>query len=277
MRHRRILALSAEAMLVVAAALGSGCDTFKQDIGGFMENVVPPKPVVAAQWMLDPYDAENRRRGTTLIAHSPGGGAEANVKLYRDRVENETNALVLGISIRALARHGKPEDAVLIAKHLSHPAMQVRWEVAKGLQRLHNPAVVEPIWKKLIDENEDPDVRAELATALGQYPTEDSFQSLVAVLDARELAVNEHAQASLRTMTGQDFGLDRAGWLNWRKSVSEPFTPENTFLYPTYRRKLTWLDHLNFLWPITFENPAPPVGLIPAGTRSTYQEPSAGG
>lgn len=262
-------------MLLGIVAL-PGCDTFKQDMGGFMENLVPPKPVVAAEWMLDPYDAENRRRGTTLIAHSPGGGAEPNVRLYRDRVENETNALVLAISIRALARHGAPEDAPLIASRLNHPAMQVRWEAAKGLQRLHNPAVIEPIWKKLIDENEDADVRAELATALGQYPTEDAFQSLVSVLDARELVVNERARQSLKTMTAQDFGLDRGAWLAWRRSVQNPFTPENTYVYPTYRRKLSWLDNLNLFWPITFENPGPPAGLLPAGARSTYDtQPAA--
>ncbi len=255
---------------VVALAIG-GCDAIKQDFSGLRESIVPPKPAQAAQWMLDPYDAENRRRGTTLIANSPGGGAEANVRLYRDRVQNETNPQVLAISMRALGRHGQADDALLIAKGLTHPVEQVRLESAKALQRLHHPDVVKPMWSRLVDENEDPDVRAELATALGQYPEEDVFQALATALDQRELEVNNAAHDSLATLTGQDFGLDRASWLQWRRSAGDPFASQKQYLYPTYRRKLRLLDRLNIFWPVQWESPAPPAGLVPQGTRSTYE------
>ncbi len=261
--------------VLIASAL-AGCDTFKSDFTSFTESFSPPSPVQAAEWALDPYDAENRRRGTTLLAAAPWGGSDPYIRMYRDRIATETNPQVLSISIRALSRHGFVEDARPIAEKLTYDNRSVRWEAAKGLQRIHDPGVIEPLAARVADANEDLDVRMAAATALGQYATDRSFQALVLALDARELGINDAASQSLQLVTGKDFGIDRSAWLTWYRAEAAPFAGQQPFLFPTYRRRLTLSDRLVFWAPLTFEEPGPPTGLPGTGTRSTY-EPRAGG
>lgn len=264
------------ALLALLAGALSGCDTITQDFQQFFTDIVPPTPAQAAEWALDPYDAENRRRGTTLLANAPWGGSDVYLKLYRDRVENETDPQVIAISIRALARHGDASDAVLISRRLESVWRDVRWEAALGLQRLHNPAVTAALARRVADELEDPDVREAATVALGQYAEDASFQALVAALDARELSINLAAQAALLTLTGRDFGLDRTAWLDWYRRTPNPFEDQQVYRYPTYSRPLTVWDHLAFWSPTVFESPDVPVGMT-SGRRSTYESVPAGG
>jgi hypothetical protein len=248
-----------------------GCDTIGSDTRAFLDSFNPPSPIQAAEWALDPYDAENRRRGTTLLQDAPWGGSEIYVTLYRDRVEVETDPQVLAISIRALGRWGTPEDAVLIARRLTDRSPQVRWEAAKALQRLHNPAVIEALARRVVDDDEADDVRTAAAVALGQYATDRSFQSLAVALDARALSVNNAAEWSLNILTDERFGLERQAWLAWYRHAEKPFAHEQEFLYPVYRRKLDILDYLIFWNLPQWETPGIPVGMRGNETRSTYQ------
>jgi len=268
--------LASAALAGVTALCGSlslqGCDTFGSDTRAFLDSFNPPSPIQAAEWALDPYDAENRRRGTTLLQDAPWGGSEIYVKLYRDRVEAETDPQVLAISIRALGRWGTPDDAVLIARRLTDRSQQVRWEAAQALQRLHNPAVIESLARRVVDDDESDDVRTAAAIALGQYPTDRSFQSLAVALDARALSVNNAAEWSLNILTDERFGLARQAWLAWYRHAEKPFADEREFLYPVYRRKLDILDYLVFWNLPQWETPGVPVGMRGNETRSTYQE-----
>jgi len=256
---------------VSIATLG-GCDTLGSDVGNIFQDIAPPSPRQAAEWALDPHDAENRRRGTTLLANAPWGGSDVYTTMYRDRVANELDPQVLAISIRALARWGVVDDAIPIAAHLEHPSREVRWEAARGLQRLHNPAVVAELTRRLADQNEDQGVRLESAIALGQYPQDRVFQALVAALDARELGINLEAQQSLVLLTGEDFGFDRVAWIRWYDATAEPFANQDTFYFPTFTRRVRLGDRLAFWRPLVFESPAPPAGLRDDGARSTYED-----
>ncbi|MFM1889270.1 MAG: hypothetical protein RLZZ565_27, partial [Planctomycetota bacterium] len=173
-------------------------------------------------------------------------------------------------AVQALGRWGDSKDAAKIADFLASPASLVRLSAAKALQRLHDPAVTDRIWIRLVDENEDALVRVELAIALAQYPGDRSFQALCLALDARELVVNLAAADSLRILTGQDFGLDRRTWLAWYASTAKPFASEEVFLYPTFTRKITFLDRLAFWKSYVFETPAPPRGMDENELESTY-------
>ena len=193
--------------------------------------------------------------------------------MYRDYVENETNPLVKAVAIRALGRHGTPEDAKLIAARLDEESVQVRWEAVKALQRLHQPAVVPSLLDVLRRAGEHSDVRVDAAVALGQYPQDRVFQGLVAALDARELAVNVAAERSLRMLTGQELGSDPRTWLNWYNAhADDPFEAGLEYLYPTYRRKESFFEKLAFWSRRNFEQPAPPIGLRPLSERRTYED-----
>lgn len=264
-----------KAMVAVSAlVLLCGCETIAQDFNDFTSSLTPKSPREAAVEMFDQYDPDKRREGTLLIANSPFGGTEVYLRAYRDMVQNEQDPLALAVAIRALAKHGEPADAKLIAPHLEHDNEQVRWEAAKGLQRLHNPEVVGLMLSRLRLEDESPLVRRELAVALGQYPEDRVFQGLVQALYARELSVNMAAEQSLETLTGRSLGLDPRPWQRWYNDLDRPelaFEQGDEYLFPTYHRDRRWWEYLAF-WsasPVR-EHPAPPAGLAAEGRRRTY-------
>jgi hypothetical protein len=200
-----------------------------------------------------------------LLGNSSFGGNPTYVDLYVFYVEDSTDPLVKAASIEALARHAEPKNAPLIALQLDSTYAQVRLAAAKGLQRVHAPGVADSMWKRLVDADEDSDVRVELAIALGQYPRDDVFQALCTALDQRELAVNLAAADSLRLLTAVDYGLDRREWLGWYRSAPKPFRHEVPYYYPTFQRALGLGDYLMF-WAIpTFEEPGLPAG-VPGAT-----------
>ncbi len=255
-------------MLLALAALG-GCDTIQSDFSQFVDSFSQPTPAEAAQWAADPNDRENARRGTVLLANAPWGGALPYLKLYRLYAEEAPDPLVRAAALQALGRHGDASDAVLVSKSLESPFRQVRLAAAKALQRLHDPAVADSIWPRLIDTSEDPDVRAELAIALGQYQTPAVFQALVAALSQRELAVNIAAVDALRTLTGANLGLDEDAWLRHYASTATPFAGGRVYMYPTFVRRLDIWDRLIFWMPTVFEDPDVPEGLRVMGPRRT--------
>ena len=266
----RVLGRLGPAALLLGAA--AGCETVSQDLSSFGESIMPTTPQQAARMMIDPHDPDNRRRGTVLISNAPFGGAESYLSMYRDRVRSEQDPLVKAASIAALGRFGSPGDAPAIAACLAPKEdLQVRWEAAKALQRIHDTAVVPDLLLALHRDEEHPDVRVAAAVALGQYPQDNAFQGLVEALDQPQLAINEAARQSLKTLTGQDFGLDPEPWLRWYNGAAAPFAGQGEYLYPTYRRRTTILEKLAFWSHKTFEQRGRPAGLEPP-PRRTYED-----
>ncbi len=266
------VAVAGSMLLVVNA-----CDTISSDLDAFTETFNPPTPAQAAAWAVDTTNPENQRRGIALLASAPWGGAQPYQQLYRLYVEEPTDPLVKSFALRAIGRHGDATDAPLVAKQLESPFRLVRLEAAKALQRLHDPTVADPMWKKLVDQTEESEIRAELAVALGQYPTDAVFQALIAALDHRELAVNLAALDSLQTMTGQDFGLNQSAWIAWRAqsggtaSAAAVFRTDERYLYPVFRRPKGVMDYILFWVPLSFEDPGLPIGTPSTGVRRTYE------
>ncbi len=265
------------AVIILSLGCGlclGGCETIAQDFNELGASLTPTSPREAAIDMFDQYDPDKRREGTLLISNSPFGGTEIYVTAYRDMVENERDPLVLGVAIRALAKHGDSSDARLLAPRLEHENEQVRWEAAKGLQRLHDSDTVRFLLPVLQNEDESSDVRRAAAIALGQYPQDPVFQGLVAALNARQLSVNVAAEQSLETLTGEALGLDPRVWLAWYNNLpldTDAFAGGAAYMFPTYTRNRTWWEQIAF-WsaPPVREQPAPPAGLVSETRRSTY-------
>jgi HEAT repeat protein len=269
---------------MLPALLGTaGCDSINRDISDFMSSLSPTSPSEAARNMLDPNDPDKRREGTLLISNSTFGGVDVYVDSYRDAVTYEQNPLVKAAAIRALAKHGRPDDARLIAAQLTDENPQVQWEAARGLQRLHEPAVVPALLSALEEKSmieiaqgeqtAPPDVRIEAAIALGQYPEDRVFQGLVAALQARELAINLAASQSLWQITGQELGSDARAWLMWySRADGDPFANKVDYEFPVYTRDRSWYEQLAFWYQPVVEHPAPPTGLVPSTERRTYED-----
>lgn len=262
MRHRTVL-------LGLCLLLAAGCDTISSDLSQFTQSLTPPSPTEAARWAADPNDRENARRGTILLANAPWGGTEAYLKMYRLYAADAMDPLVRAAAIQALGRHGDASDAKVVADSLANAFRQVRLAAAKSLQRLHDPAVADLLWPRLVDAEEDADVRTEVAIALGQYPTNAVFNALVAALSQRELAVNLAALDSLRQITGADLPLDEDAWRRHMASAPKPLLDEPLYLYPTFVRDLDFWDHVVFWDPTTFESPDVPIGMKVMGVRRT--------
>jgi len=257
------------AMLLAGACLMTACEGAGSDLRDFGSTFAPPSPQEAANWATNPSDPEAQRRGTVLLSSAPWGGSPVYVKLYRLYVEENSDPLVRAAAILALGRHGDPSDAELIAKQLTNPSKQVRFAAARSLQRLHDPRVADPMWRRLINDREEAEVRVELAIGLAQYPTDAVFQALCTALDQRELAVNLAASDSLRLLTNHDFGIDRKLWLAWAKSQPQVFDERIVYLYPTYQRRFDFWDYIVFWQPITWEQPGIPAGMVDPGLRPT--------
>jgi hypothetical protein len=275
---RIVKAMKLGVAMAVIMAIAIGCETIGQDLGDVASAFNSVKPDQAAKMMMDPYDADNRRMGTVLISNSTFGGVDVYVRAYRDMVLNERDPIVKAVAIRALGRHGQPDDAPRIAPNLFHESVQVRWEAAKAMQRLHNPAAANDLLRVLRSETEQNDVRIAAAIALGQYAEDRVFQGLIAALDVRELGVNRAAEQSLRTLTGESLGLNSSAWLAWYNahgSAGGAFAQKGDYIYPTYQRDETLLEQLAFWTTRNFEQPAPPAGLRPSTERSTYQDQTA--
>lgn len=268
----RVLASAA-----LAAAALSGCDTPDTMRGADSLLAVwqPPSPLEAAQMAIDPWDADARAKGTMLLANGYFGGEPPYRALYLERTQ-DTDPNVRAAALRGLALHGQPEDVPAIAALLADPNARVRLEAARALQRVHNPVAIEPllISTRLPDPlregrtgEPEPTVRAEAAAALGQYAEPRVVVPLIEALDDRFLAVNRSARRSLRTLTGQDFGLDRKAWLDWYSNTQAPFAGRTAYVYPVFERDRFFWEYIPFVPPPPNETAGTPAGFPPTVER----------
>lgn len=244
-------------ILPIMLALLSGCDTWSEDMADAF-NMNTPKPAEAASWLFHP-DPERRRRGIGLIANSYFGGEEAYLKVYREAA-TDTDPMVRAASAHALGLHGGPEDGPRLAALMDDSSPMVRLEAARALRRVHHPEAVEGLMTAL-GSDEDADVRAVSADALGQYAEPRVAEALIIGLSDRSLAVNKKCRKSLMTLTGQDLGLDPDAWLAWYRDAATPFAMQTAYQYPVYTRNLTWFEKVVPVGVPEFEKPGTPRGF----------------
>ncbi len=238
-----------------------------QQSTSILQVFAPPTPEEAARWAVDPFNADKRARGTLLLANAPWGGEDVYVRLYREQIKDE-DPLVKAVAVRALAMHGSPDDVPAIADLFKSNEKYLRWECARALQRLHNPAAVKPLVDRLNTKNEaEASVREAAASALGQYAERSSFDALVAALDDRDLAVSSAARRSLETLTGRDLGVEVRPWVAFSKEATDLFAGRRTYEYPIFQRDPDWLESIVPMLAPPNEKPGVPAGL-PAASAS---------
>lgn len=247
----------------------AGCDVsdLRPGAKSILELSAPPSPREAAEWAIDPYDANNRYRGTLLLANATFAGEDVYLRLFEDNIRDPDPG-VRAAAARALANHGSRPHAPLLVAALSDPDIGVRLEAARGLQRLHAPDAVDALAAALDPAREaEPSVRAEAADALGQYPQRRVVEALIAALDDPNLAVNRTTRSSLRTLTGQDLGFDRAEWARWYNRSPATFAAGGLYVYPVYHRDKFWYEYLPFVPPPPNETPSTPAGMPLPGAQ----------
>ncbi|MDP7005199.1 MAG: HEAT repeat domain-containing protein [Phycisphaerales bacterium] len=266
-------------LIIVGFAVGCVSD----DFNNMAESFSIPTPREAAD-MAERWDnPELCRRGIIYLANSPFGGAPSYLNQYRDFIGGKyvppVTPIVRAASIKALARFGTGDDALIIEPWLSRnntDSEQVRRAAAIALQRLHNTKVVFSLLRSLEDIDESPQVRSAVATALGQYPERKVFDGLIAALMSTNLSINLSAAQSLHNLTGQVFGTDWEEWYEWGELVKEEnnnlFAFQLEYNYPTYQYIDRWWDKLIFWEYRIHEKPGIPAGLEDPSARTTYEE-----
>ena len=265
---KKSLRIATIAALALAPILATGC--MSKDERAQMaaaDSILGPvfkqvTPADAAAWAADPHDEDKRARGMNLLANAPFGGAEAYVKLYRERLR-DTAAPVRAIACRALGMHGSTEDVARIVPLARAEEPLVRMEAVRSLQRLHNREAVKVLLERMSQDKEsEPEIRAEAASALGQYAEESVMQSLIASLADPSLLVNKNAHDALRTLTGNDeLPADRKPWVDWSKTNERPFAGRRPYVFPVFSREKRWLDYVPFMPAVPNETASTPVGF----------------
>ena len=242
------------ALLFALGGCSSDGDPDRTVFGDLLDPLIMPTPTEAAVDMLDPDNADNRRRGVSLIAASPFGGEEVYVKVYRELLY-DSDPTVRAASARAIGDHGGPADALLLAPLIDNRVEEttelnqrttvirynegdplVRWEAAHALQKLHNPRVVDPLISAVLRDS-DADVRAAAAAALGQYATPTVYDPLLSALTDPQYRVVRAAQQSLTTLTGYDLGNDPDKWLAYRRLNGDAlFADRQTYTYDPWAK-----------------------------------------
>lgn len=264
---RMLVGVAAMGGLVAGASVLTGCSTTERQQAAQSDSIVAPflvsvSPAEAAAWAADPHDPDKRARGMNMLANAPFGGAEAYVKLYRERITDE-EAPVRAVAARALALHGTVEDVPRIVPLLNEESVLVRLEATRALQRLHNPVAVGPLIKRVdIKTEAEAEIRAEAASALGQYAEARVLEALIAALADPSLLVNTSAQESLKTLTGNDqTPAERKAWVAWSKGTQTPFAGQRAYVYPVFWREKRWLDYVPFMPRVPNETASTPVGF----------------
>jgi HEAT repeat protein len=253
--------------LAASSLLLGACETtsmgLKPGAKSIFEAFAPPSPAEAAAWAIDPYDADKRFRGTQMLANAAFAGEPVYLKLFTDNA-SDTDPGVRMAALRGLGSHGTPEHVPLIVEKLKDPDVGVRTEAARALQRLHNPAAIDALLAAIDPKNElEPQVRLEAASALGQYPENRVVAALIASLEDENLAVNRNTHLALRTLTGQDFGFDRAAWQRWYDSSPNLFAARSVYVYPVFSRKRKFYEYIPFVPPPPNEPASTPAGMTP--------------
>jgi len=259
--------ISMTCAILLSITLSAGCGSLGNAPRGAksLKDIIAPRtsPTTAAILATDEYNAENRYRGTTMLAAAPFGGDPIYLELYIDGTD-DADPGVRATCIRALGRHGDPVHAPYLIEALSDDDRKVRIAGARALQRVHTNDAV-PALIAAINEEKEPnaDVRAGAADALGQYREPFVVQSLISALRDTRLVVNNRVQHSLNIMTGQDFGIDHAAWLKWYKSTDNLFAAGQIYTYPVFNRKKRIVEYLPFMGSPPNETASTPVGLNP--------------
>jgi len=259
------------ATAVLAALLLAGCElNVKPGAQSIFEAFQSEfTPVEMAAMATDRYDANNRYLGTLGLANQPFASEPVYIRLFEANAA-DTDPAVRIAAVRGLAMHGDPSHVPILVKALADKDSLVRLEAARALQRLHNDVAIDPLLLAMrepdtrnpsLPAETEPEIRAQAAHALGQYAERKVLQGLIAGLDDSDLSVNRSSLASLRTLTGQDLGLDHGEWLDWLGKTSDPFAGRSVYYYPVFHRDKMLIEYLPFVPRPPNESPAPPAGL----------------
>ena len=264
-------------LLLGASGCAGGKNPFTGKPGSVFEALIPRKPGEIAKDAVNPsVDVDKRRRALEQLSSAKWGGEKPYLRLYRVYVDNPgDDDTIISVCVRALGRHGGPQDVPRLTKMLSKssydPPVYVRWEAAKALQRIHDRKAISPLISAAVNDQE-PDVRMAAVQALGQYDEPAVFDALVGALNDSHFAVRHGALESLKLLTGQDYGDDIRPWITWGKvNRRDLFAGKQPYTWQPYDKPRGLWDKVRFWRKKEPVLPRAPTGLQQATVDSDEQ------
>lgn len=127
-------------------------------------------------------------------------------------IENDESPEMRRLAVRAAGKLSTPEAANLIEKGLDDDSFKVRMEACRSLGRRAGDESIRSLAAVAGTETNE-DVRHAAITALGKHRGPLAIDSLKAALADRNPATRDIAIASLRGVTGKNYGSDPKVWI----------------------------------------------------------------
>jgi HEAT repeat protein len=147
-----------------------------------------------------------------LLVESPAAEAEQAVRAALRQAEDSDAFLALATAIR-LRRDARFVEELFAA--LSGGRPQVRQAAADTLAALPSPEVIDRLAKLADDRRAEPGVRQAALWALGRSGRKQAAAILLTHLEGSNEALRRAAAEALAELSGEDHGLDAAGWRLW--------------------------------------------------------------
>ena len=186
-----------------------------------VKKLLPTAPHEYAAMMVDPDNADRRRKGIQGLAKESWGRQEPYLKAYSLILETDSSPQVRSAAVRALGAAGDTTYLPSIVKALRRDGdASVRWDAACALDNVRGESAIEPLCGRAKSDS-SVDVRISAIRALRHYRGERVKAALVECLASDDFSVRYQAHESLVAVTGRDHGYAPNKWLSSGETLAD--------------------------------------------------------
>jgi hypothetical protein len=246
------------ALLLAGTISTVGCNTSQGAKKKF--RLLPPSKDQLLADAIHPDDPDTRREAITELADSSAVNEQGVQELFDLILRSDSNSFVRAAAATAVGKTQNPQYVPTLAKAMTDPAMVVRWDAARALDRVIGEAAVRPL---MTAASGDPslDVRVASVRSLRNYHEPAVVRRLVVLMDDPELPIRREAHNSLTDIFGVDLGPSPEDWL--RAHVNE--IPPGPTMDDKRREVLPW-------WKRWAYRPKPPARDEPTPEEAPAEE-----
>jgi HEAT repeat protein len=205
-----LLALTASVWVASGCASGSKTSPPKWFSFGKKEESGPK--------VITPRDKIEQLRELATHAHemSPELQERASNELAQG-IAHEQDAILRAQILRTLANFRTAKAGTILVAGLHDHERDVRIAACESLGKYGGPTAA-PNLSRALAEDSDLDVRLAAARGLGQTKDASAVSSLGEALEDQDPAMQHRAIASLKLVSGQDYGGDVEAWRQYAKT-----------------------------------------------------------
>ncbi len=220
--------------LLLVFSLAVGCAQTRAPkwptwLGGKKEEEHGPKVVTPRDKMeqLRELSAKSKKMTPELQVQVAGELAQG--------IAHEKDAVVRAQILRTLGHFPTEKSQSMLTAGLHDPERDVRIAACEGLGNQGGDIATQALAQTLKDDA-DIDVRLAAARAMGQTASAGAVPALGDALEDPDVALQHRAMASMKKVSGKDFGNDVGAWRVYAKTGHEPEQPSLVTRFLNYFR-----------------------------------------